>query len=83
MTELAQGQRIDWWKLLNDLRRAGMGFDVVSQSTGIPMSTIAGYKNLDAEPKHADGSVLVGLWKGRHEGNPPIQLGSVRNRPRD
>ena len=82
MTELAQGQRIDWWRLLNDLRHAGMGFDVVSKSTGIPMSTLAGYKNLNAEPKHADGSVLIGLWKRRHEGQPPVQLGSVRNRTR-
>ncbi len=83
MTELAQGQRVDWWQLLDDLRRVGLGFDAVSKGTGIPVSTLAGYKNLNAEPKHADGSVLIALWKTRHDGNPvPVTSGSVRNRLR-
>lgn len=80
MTELAQGQRVDWWQLLDDLRRVGLGFDAVSKGTGIPVSTLAGYKNLNAEPKHADGSVLIALWKTRHDGGMvPITRGSVRN----
>jgi hypothetical protein len=80
MTELAKGQRVDWWQVLDDLRRVGLGFDAVSKGTGIPVSTLAGYKNLNAEPKHADGSLLVSLWKARHDGAPvPVVRGSVRN----
>ncbi len=80
MTELVQGQRVDWWRILDDLRKLGLGFDAVSRGTGIPVSTLAGYKNLNAEPKHADGSVLIALWKTRHDAAPlPVMAGSVRN----
>ncbi len=80
MTELAHGQRVDWWRLLEDLRRAGLSLESISGATKIPKSTLLGYRNLDAEPKHADGSVLVSLWKTRHDAAMvPIQPGSVRN----
>lgn len=83
MTELSQGQRVDWWRILDDLRRSGLGFEAVSNGTGIPTATLAGYKNLDVEPKHADGSVLITLWKRRHDGAiVPIMKGSVRSRQR-
>lgn len=83
MFDLPVGFRVDWWRLLDDLRRVGLGFEAVSKGTGIPVGTLAGYKNLDVEPKHADGSVLITLWKRRHDGAiVPIMKGSVRSRQR-
>jgi hypothetical protein len=79
MTELLQGQRVDWWRVLEDLRRSGLSMDSISQAVGIPRSTLLGYRNLDAEPKHADGSLVVALWKARHDGAVlPVVQGSVR-----
>ena len=83
MFDLPIGFRVDWWRVLDDLRRVGLGFEAVSKGTGIPVSTLAGFKNLDVEPKHADGTVLVALWKTRHDTRVvPIVSGSVRSRPR-
>ena len=80
MTELLRGQRVDWWRVLDDLRKSGLGFEAVSKGTGIPCSTLVGYKNLNVEPKHADGSILIALWKTRHDAvTVPVMQGSVRN----
>jgi len=80
MTELTHGHRVDWWRVLEDLRRTGLSLEAIAVSTTIPKSTLLGYRNLDAEPKHADGSVLVALWRARHDASVlPLQAGSVRN----
>lgn len=79
--DLQHGQRVDWFRVLDDLRRTGLRFDDVSDGTGIPRATLAGYKNLDVEPKHADGTALLRLWRARHDGVVvPVVQGSVRNR---
>lgn len=77
---LLPDQRYDWWRVLEDLRVAGMHLEEVSAAAHIPRSTLAGYKNLDVEPKHADGVRLLDLWRDRmpREASPPITGGSVR-----
>lgn len=47
MTELAQGKRIDWWKLIEDLRRSGLSMGGIAAGTFIPKSTLLGYRNLE------------------------------------
>ena len=80
MNELAQGKRIDWWKLIEDLRRSGLSMEGIATGTFIPKSTLLGYRNLDAEPKHADGEQLKQLWLRRMVPPLPTQDGSVRIR---
>lgn len=79
MTELPQGHRIDWWHMIEDLRRTGLSIDGISDATEIPKSTILGYRNLDAEPKHADGEQLKQLWLRRMVPPLPMKRGNVRS----
>lgn len=73
---LSPDQRYDWWRILQDLSMHGMSLEAISEVTGIPKSTLLGYKNLDAEPKHADGERLVALWRARMVPPLPILSGS-------
>lgn len=79
MNKLAPGSRIDWWKIIEDLRRTGLSVEKIADGSGIPKSTLLGYRNLDAEPKHADGEQLKQLWLRRMVPPLPVQVGSVRN----
>lgn len=58
------GHRCDWWQIVTDLQMH-MPMTSISETTGIPLATLAGYKNLNVEPKHADGERLLGLWRQR------------------
>jgi hypothetical protein len=77
-TTLAPDQRYDWSRILLDLSMHGMTLQAVFEATGIPASTLHGYKNLDAEPRHSDGERLLAFWRGHHEGDAPIISGSIR-----
>lgn len=81
MTETDQ-VRVDWWRILNDLNTKGMGMRTISDLTSIPLATLAGYKNLNVEPKHADGERLLVLWRRNMMPALPVVTGSVRNRER-
>lgn len=75
---LDQNQRYDWWQILQDLSMHGMTLQSVSEATGIPVSTLNGHKNLNAEPKHADGERLLAVWHRRMHPPVPRIAGSVR-----
>lgn len=75
---LAPDQRVDWWQILQDLSMHGLSLEAISEVTSIPKSTLLGYKNLDAEPKHADGERLKALWWQRMVPPLPVIPGSVR-----
>jgi hypothetical protein len=77
-TELPHGHRIDWWRMIEDLRRTGLSIDAIADGTKIPKATLMGYRNNDAEPKHADGEQLKQLWLRRMVPPMPVQKGSVR-----
>ncbi|WP_134044422.1 hypothetical protein [Paraburkholderia caballeronis] len=48
--------------MLDELRRAGYTASDVAAFTGIPKSTLLGYKNLGTEPDHWGGDVVLGIW---------------------
>lgn len=77
--ELDPQRRVDWWKVMDDLSKAGMTMEAVSAAVFIPVSTLAGYKNSNVEPKHADGERLLALWRQRLTPELPMTRGSVRN----
>lgn len=56
-------QRIDWFRILTDLRVQGYSLYAVAEQTGIPRKTLDGYRNQDAEPRHCDGELLLALWE--------------------
>lgn len=54
-------RRIDWFRILDDLKRLGFSLYALEAHIAIPKSTLIGYKQ-GAEPKHTDGERLVGFW---------------------
>jgi hypothetical protein len=54
--------RIDWFRTLVELQDKGYNITSVSAAIDVPKSTLMGWRNLDAEPRHADGERLVDLW---------------------
>lgn len=57
----ADPDRIDWFRVLVDLNRAGLPTSALEQQLGIPRTTILGWKQ-GAEPRYADGESLLDLW---------------------
>lgn len=58
---LVPGMRVDWWQIVVDLSRHGMPQQEVGKAIDKPSSTVHGWK-MGAEPKHADGEILIALW---------------------
>lgn len=77
-TKIGEGYRVNWERIIEDLRRSGLSVEAMAEATSIPRSTLLGYRNLDAEPKHADGEALLRLWRTRMVPPLPVQQGSVR-----
>ena len=73
------GHRLDWWRVIEDLRRTGLSIEGIAEGTQIPKSTLMGYRNLGAEPKHADGEQLKNLRLRRMVPPMPVKLDSVRS----
>ena len=63
---------VDWFKLLHDMKLRGFTLLQITEQTGIPKSTIIGYKN-GAEPKHCDGERLIALWESTQPKLPVIE----------
>jgi len=82
MAESEVSRRVDWWRVITDLSCKGMTMEAISSSASVPLSTLAGYKNLNVEPKHADGERLLSLWRKKCAPAVPVITGSVRNRER-
>lgn len=62
MFQLAQGERIDWFRILIDLDRSGMHVSVISVKIGIPQGTIKGWKARTGRPRVEEGMQLIDLW---------------------
>lgn len=78
--DLPEGVLVDWSRILIDLSNHGMTLDMISKACHIPGSTLSGYKNLDVEPKHADGQRLLALWWRCVAPELPTKKGDVRVR---
>lgn len=77
--------RIDWFRVIADLNRAGYSTRGFADSLGIARTTIEGWK-AGSEPKHADGEKLLAWWSqvtGREVGTAPRQprLPGIRPAP--
>lgn len=53
--------RVDWFRLLNQLKVEGYSLYGVSHFTGIPKSTLIGYKN-GSQPSYHQGVDLLQFW---------------------
>ena len=54
--------RVDWFRVLVDLKRRGYHPAAVSSAISVARSTILGWSNNNAEPGHMDGERLIALW---------------------
>lgn len=66
--------RVDWFRILIDLERAGLTQQEVADVTGIPRSTLKAYKDA-TEPSYFNGEVLISCWMrytGRHRNDVPM-----------
>lgn len=55
-------KRIDWFRVLADLKRAGLSLRNIAALTGLSKTQLIGLRNEDTEPKHLAGEALVVLW---------------------
>ncbi len=53
--------RVDWFRVLVDLKAADLSLRQVEDLTGISRSALDRYKG-GVEPAHADGERLIALW---------------------
>jgi len=53
--------RVDWFRLLVQLKGEGYSLYMVAHFTEIPKSTLIGYKQ-GAEPRYSDGRRLLQFW---------------------
>lgn len=59
--KIGHRMRVDWWQIVVDLSRHGLAQQAVGKAINKPSSTVHGWK-MGAEPKHADGEILIALW---------------------
>ncbi len=53
--------RVDWFRILDDLKREGYGLRDITHFTGIPRSTLLTYR-AGSEPGYSTGQKLVMFW---------------------
>jgi hypothetical protein len=54
--------RVDWFRVMAELQGCGYNIANIAAAIRVPKSTMMGWRNLSAEPRHADGERLVELW---------------------
>lgn len=77
---MSQRLTIDWFRILSDLKAAGLGVYVISDLIDVPKATIMGWKNSGAEPRYSAGERLVELWCAtlkRHRGDLPKEIAPI------
>jgi len=60
--QLAPAPLVNWSRILDEVRGAGYTIKEISQYTQIPRTTLLGYHNLGAEPRHSSGQMLLRFW---------------------
>ncbi len=66
-------KRVDWFRVLADLRGNGLTLRVITACTGISKPTLLDLRNQDADPKMHQGELLIALWV-RTTGNLATQV---------
>lgn len=59
---MSQPTRVNWFRVLIDLDRAGYRLPRVSATTRIPIATLKEYRNNERDPRHSAGDALIELW---------------------
>lgn len=54
-------RRVDWFHILDDLKRRGFSLYALEAHIGIPKSSLIRYKE-GSEPSHETGEKLIGFW---------------------
>jgi len=73
---LTRTRRVDWPRLILDLRRTGLSLPRIGQGAGVSARTIGSYLTTDTEPAHWTGEALIGFWvvtTGRQRGEAPVR----------
>lgn len=52
---------IDWFQVINEISRAGIPMQAISESIGVARTTLIGWKQ-GAEPRHSEGDRLLTFW---------------------
>ena len=56
--------RIDWWRVITDLERAGISHERVAAECVRSKAWVANIKNCpNAEPRFHDGMILLRIWQ--------------------
>lgn len=53
---------VSWWHVIVMLERHGYTHGAIAASIGSSRSTVEGWKNKNASPRHEDGESLIDLW---------------------
>lgn len=73
---LLEEKRIDWFRLLADLKAEGWTLSSVAYFTGIPKANLSGYK-AGSQPSYHYGAVLLAHWSqccGKEQADAPATI---------
>lgn len=56
-------QRVDWFRIMTDMKYRGLTLVQMSAETGIHKGTLQSYRT-GTEPGHYNGELLLQLWGG-------------------
>ena len=62
-TRFQSTPRVDWFRVLMDLKRAGLSLGCTADFVETSKSAVIGWKNDDVEPGHQTGERLIVLWE--------------------
>ncbi|MFO0253405.1 MAG: hypothetical protein ACK52V_04745 [Betaproteobacteria bacterium] len=75
VTRRATDIRVDWRRIIAELRNRHGSLQAVADRTGIPRRTLGTMAERYCEPRYLDGRALVALWceiSGGDEASPPM-----------
>lgn len=55
-------RRVDWFRVLTDMRTLGLTLKVITAATGVSKATLLDLRNQEADPKTHQGELLIALW---------------------
>ena len=83
-TRLPDVDRVDWFLVLMDLKRAGLSLSTIAGFVEVGKSTVIGWKNHYCEPGYQHGERVLMLWQrasGRGPGDVPRERDLTTVRP--
>ncbi len=54
--------RVDWFRILADLKRMGWSHYAIEGELGIPRASLRNWANLVSTPLHHSGEKLIAFW---------------------